>query len=562
MARGEGLIMRLTARTAGNLMLIVFWLGVALFSAPQDRGREEALRQEEQQDYYQRWLKEDVVYIITDEEEAVFNSLSTPEEKEKFIEQFWHRRDPDPRTAYNEFKEEHYRRIAYANEHFSSGDPGWMTDRGMVYIIHGPPDNIESRPSGGFYQRDISEGGGTTATYPFERWRYRRIEGLGEDIILEFVDSTWTGKYQLAVSPWEKDALLHMPGAGKTLAEQTGLATRGDRSIFIPGAGTHGGANPQLWFSRYRDTPFQRYELAAKVSAPAKLKYPDLKEVVQVNLDYNTLPFDIYQDYFRLNEAQVLIPITIRIQNKNLTFQEGANGFQVARMAVYGIIKSMTNRIVHEFDDDLATRVKADEMELGLQKSSVYQKVIPLDSNMRYRLDLVVKDLNSGQIGVVQTALIPPDFKGNSLSGSSLVLSDYIQELESLPNQDEMFVLGDVKIRPNVHHIFSPRMPLGIYYQVYNAAIDQTTFTPALRVTYRLYKDGELLRMAVDEQGDSIQFYSGQRIVLVNKLSLDGLEPGEYSIELDVEDLIGEQSLKASESFSVVSEERLALSRR
>src|SRR5690606_649105 len=213
-------------------------------------------------------------------------------------------------------------------------------------------------------------------------------------------------------------------------------------------------------------------------------------------------------------------------------------------------------------DDDVVTRVKADEMELGLQQSSIYQKVIPLDSNMRYRLDLVVKDLNSGHLGVVQTALIPPDFKGNNLSGSSLVLSDYIYELESIPDQDEMFVLGDVKIRPNIHHIFSPRMPLGIYYQVYNAAMDQTTFSPVLKVTYRLYKDGKLLRVAVDDKGDSIQFYSGQRVVLVNKLSLDGLEPGQYSIELDVEDLIGEQSVKASETFSVVSQERLALSQR
>ncbi len=137
---------------------------------------------------YKKWLDEDVRWIITGEELQAFKQLSNDEERDQFIEQFWLRRDPTPDTVENEYKEEHYRRIAYANEHFAAGIAGWRTDRGRIYIVWGPPDEIESHPSGGLYNRDISEGGGTTSTYPFERWRYRYIEGIGNEVILEFVD--------------------------------------------------------------------------------------------------------------------------------------------------------------------------------------------------------------------------------------------------------------------------------------------------------------------------------------------------------------------------------------
>src|SRR5579862_4999244 len=119
---------------------------------------------------YKDWLEKEVPYIITDAEREAFLSLATNEDRESFIEQFWLRRDPTPDTPENEFKEEHYRRIAFANEHYASGVPGWKTDRGRIYIIWGKPDSIEAHPSGGFYDRTPNEGGGETSTFPFEIW--------------------------------------------------------------------------------------------------------------------------------------------------------------------------------------------------------------------------------------------------------------------------------------------------------------------------------------------------------------------------------------------------------
>src|SRR5579863_5001225 len=232
-------------------------------SQKQIKKNQEKLRKELETPY-RKWLNEDVAYIITDEERSAFKRLQTDEEREQFIEQFWLRRDPTPDTFENEFREEHYRRIAYANEHYASGIPGWKTDRGRIYITFGPPDEIESHPSGGTYERPPEEGGGTTSTFPFEKWRYRYIEDIGNDINIEFVDPTMSGEYRMTMDPSEKDALLYVPGAGLTLMEQMGMSDKTQR--FNNTDGTHlgvpfGGQTESM-------NEFNRLEQFAKLQRP------------------------------------------------------------------------------------------------------------------------------------------------------------------------------------------------------------------------------------------------------------------------------------------------------
>jgi GWxTD domain-containing protein len=531
-----------------RLILIIVLLGsTPLYVFP--RQGQEGLLREEAEDYFKRWLNEDVVYIITEEERAIFEKLSTPEEKEQFIEQFWFRRDPDPRTAVNEFKEEHYRRIAYANERFRS----WRTDRGRIYIIHGPPAEIESHPSGGRYQRPMSEGGGETSTFPFQIWRYRYIEGIGDDVLLEFVDSSMSGEYELALYPEQKDALLRMPGGGLTMAEELGLAQKGDRPFFSP-------ANREeypLMTQSARNSPFARYEAYSMIQRPTALKYNDLKELVEVNVDYDLLPMTVREDYFRLGTEQVLVPVTLQLESKDLSF-EPENGVLVSRVAVYGLVTSITNRVVNEFEDDLMVSCEPSQVQECMSREAMYQKTISLDRKMRYRLDLVVKDLNSDQIGVTRKALVPPKFSTDDLAVSSLILSNKIQLLESVPEADERFVLGDVKIFPSLRKEFSASVPLGLYFHVYNASLDQTTLAPSLRVNYKLFRGDRLLRQTIDENGESIQYFSNQLIVLVKGLRVEGLEPGDYRLEVEVSDLLSERQLTAVEKFRLVEENRLA----
>ncbi len=528
------------------------WLALAIiccfFLVPfvaQDKSGE--LRIEEAEDYFSRWLDQDVVYIITQEERAIFEKLTTPDEKEQFIEQFWLRRDADPSTGVNEFKDEHYRRIAYANEHFASGLEGWATDRGKIFIIHGEPAEIESHPAGGQYRRAMGEGGGQTATYPFEVWRYRHIEGIGDDVILEFVDRTMSGEYRLALFPEEKDALLHVPGAGKTLAEQMGLASKQDRAWFSPGSRqNYSFANESV-----RDSPFARYERYALVQRPSAPKYNDLKELVTVGVDYTALPAAVRVDYFRLNDDQVLVPVTLQIDNRDMTFGL-ENGLYVARIAVYGVITSITNRVVTEFEEDLIVSYRPEELENGRQLRSMYQRILPLDRKLRYKLDLVVKDLNSGHVGVAQKAILPPVFRSEQLCASSLILSSGFRILENLPIENEGFVLGDLKIFPSLTKEFNPRTPLVIYLHVYNAKLDQTSLSPSLTVAYKLLQGGKLLMQALDEDGESTHFFSDQRVVLLKARGLDNLEPGNYELQVDVKDRLSDQRITVAEEFRIV----------
>ena len=502
--------------------------------------------QKESQRHYQKWLKETVVYIISPEEKDVFQKLTATEERDKFIEQFWYRRDPDPKTAVNEFKEEHYRRIAYANENFKSGFAGWKTDRGRIYIIHGPPDQREAYPTGGNYERREYEGGGFTTVHPFERWWYRNLPGVGSDVELEFIDPKMSNEYYLAVAPEEKDALLNSEGLGPTHAEEFGLRAKKDRPYFVSNYGEpYPGMN-----TRSKDDPMRRYESFFGVQKPPPLKYPDLKEMVKVNVTYSDLPFQVRQDYFKLNDAQTVAPLTIQFRNKDLTWKASEGGHSI-RVAVYGMVTDLTNRVVLEFEDVVSTDYRPEEMEQGLLERSMYQKIIPLNSKIRHKVDLVVKDLNSGKVGAISKGLVPPAPSSNQLEASSLVLAEFIQTLGKAPEQDQMFVLGDVKLRPSIDKVFLPSDPLGVYLQLYHFGLDQSTNAPAVQVTYTITSQGKVVREVIDRRGESTQFASGQRLVLIKGLSLKGLNPGEYVLRVDVRDGISQRQVAVTSSFAV-----------
>jgi len=288
---------------------------------------------------YKKWLNEDVAYIITDEERAAFKQANNDEEREQFIEQFWLRRDPSPDTEENEFKEEHYRRIAYANEHYASGIPGWKTDRGRIYITFGPPDEIEDHSSGGFYERPPEEGGGETSTYPFQQWRYRYIDGIGNNIIIEFVDPTMSGEFRMTSDPSEKDALLYVPGAGLTMMEQMGLSDKTQR--FNNTDGTHlgqaFGGQPESM------NEFNRIEQFAKLQMAPKIKLTDLEADIKSKISYNILPMKVRVDYFPITDASVIATVTVQFDNKDLQFRS-KDGVQKAELEILGRITTMTHR--------------------------------------------------------------------------------------------------------------------------------------------------------------------------------------------------------------------------
>ena len=490
---------------------------------------------------YKDWLEKDVAYIITDEERKAFKKLATDDEREHFIEEFWRRRDPDPDTDENEFREEYYERIAYANEHYASGIPGWKTDRGRIYITFGKPDEIETHPAGGTYQRESYEGGGSTSTYPFERWFYRYIANVGSGVEIEFVDPTGSGEYRIAKNPDEKDALLYVPGAGLTLAEEMGLSSKGDR---ISNVNSFGMQN----YQREQDSPFSRLQLIADLSRPPSVKYNDLASAVNTPIiEDNPLNFDVRVDFFRQSDERVITAFTIQTENNNLVFKD-SGGLLEAQLNIFGKITHVSGRRAGIFEDPVITRATPEEMQQAKDRKSAYQKAVALAPG-NYKLDVIVRDVTSGATGVRHVNVPVPKYDPNKLATSTLVLAS---KLESLAGQAEvgMFTIGNVKVIPNVSGTYHRGTPVGIYMQIYNAGIDQTTLKPSVDVDYVVIKDGkEIGKQTEDWRGNSD---SGQRLTLARLLDSRSLNPGDYSMEVRVRDRVSGQNLVQSAKFTIL----------
>lgn len=490
---------------------------------------------------YKDWLEKDVAYIITDEERKAFKKLATDDERERFIEEFWRRRDPDPDTDENEFREEYYERIAYANEHYASGIPGWKTDRGRIYIMWGKPDEVETHPSGGSYNRESYEGGGSTSTYPFERWFYRYLPGVGSGIEIEFVDPTGSGEYRIARNPDEKDALLHVPGAGLTLAEEMGLSDKSDRIANLGGVGM---AN----YTREQDSPFSRLQILTDLQRPPQIKFNDLASAVNTPvIEDNPLNFDLRVDFFRQSDERVITAFTIQTDNNNLVFKD-SGGLQQAQLNIFAKITHVSGRRAGIFEDPVITRATPEELTEAKDRKSAYQKAVALAPG-RYRVDVIVRDIESGATGVRHVGFEVPKFDVGKLSTSTLVLATKLEGLGDQPAVG-MFTIGNVKVIPNVSGTFHRGNPIGVYMQIYNAGIDQTTLRPSVDVEYALMKDGkELGKQAEDWRGNSD---SGQRLTLAKLIDSRGLNPGDYSVEVRVRDHVSGQNLTQTAKFSVL----------
>ena len=455
------------------------------------------------------WADLDVGPIITDAEKKAYKLLKTDAEREKYIDEFWNRRDPNPDTVENEYREEYYERLEYANEHFSSGIPGWKTDRGRMYIRWGKPDEIESHPSGGSY----NEPGYSDAitTYPFEIWFYRHLDGPGNGVEIEFVDPTGTGEYRISRDPEEKNAFATVTGP-----------------------------RPAPLYQRQQDSALERNILISTLETPPRVKFPELERIVSSDtpvLDKNPLDFNVRVDYFRQSENSVLAAFTVQTDNKDLKFT--ANGdLNTATVNIFGRITAVTNRRSGIFEDSVTTDATSEQLSQLKAGQSAYQKLIALAPGV-YKVDVVVRDVGTGNTGLRTIGFTVPRYDNAKLSTSTIVLATTLRPT-TIADVGGRFVIGSHKVMPNVSGVFKKGQDVGVYLQVYNAGIDQTTLRPSIDVDYILRKDGkEISRTREDWSGLSD---SSQRLTLAHMSPTTGLAAGEYEITVSIRDRVGTQS--------------------
>jgi GWxTD domain-containing protein len=518
----------------------------------QKKANEKALRTEIGRTY-KKWLDEDVRYIISDQELSAFKQLSNDEERDQFIEQFWLRRNPTPDSVENPFKEEHYRRIAYTNEHFAAGIPGWRTDRGRMYIMYGPADEVDSHPSGGTYDRPMEEGGGSTSTFPFETWRYRYLEGqnLGNQVEIEFVDTCMCGDYHMTMDRSEKDALLHTPNAGLTLMEQMGMANKAGRFTGggLENLGQGFGMNNQ-------SKEFDRLAQFAALNRPPAIKFKDLEEVVSHKiLTANLMPFDVRADFVKITSDTVLVPVTLQIKNKDITFEE-KDGIQRGLVNIFGRVTTLTGRVAQTFEDTVQVDVPAELLPKTVQNASVYWKAMPLRPG-RYRMDIVIKDVKGDRTGIWSRGILVPEFSDDKLASSTLILADQMEKVPAKSVGAGNFVIGTTKVRPRVDSSdgkpasFHRNQNVNFWMQVYNLGIDDKSKKPSATIEYDVVNSATNKPVVHAVENTETMGNVGDQLTLEKTLALASLQPGTYKVTIKVNDKISKQTISPSASFAV-----------
>jgi GWxTD domain-containing protein len=502
---------------------------------------------------YKKWLNEDVAYIISDQERAAFKQLSNDEERDNFIEAFWQRRDPTPDTEENEYKEEHYRRIAYANEHFAAGIPGWKSDRGRMYIMYGPADEIDSHPSGGSFERPMEEGGGETSTFPFEDWRYRYIEGIGQEVIIEFVDTCMCGDYHMTLDRSEKDALKYTPNAGLTLYEQMGMSNKASR--FNSGGLEQLGAGPMS--SDLQTKEFDRLEQFAKLQAPPPVKFKDLEEIVNTKLLTNLMPFDVRTDFVKVTGDTVLVPITVQMKYRDITFAN-KDGVQRGTVNIFGRVTTLTGRVVQTFEDPAQIDVPAELLPRMAENSSVYWKALPLRPG-RYKIEIAVKDVNGDRKGLWSRGVVVPEYADDKLSTSSLIVADVMEPVPTKDVSTGQFVIGLNKVRPRVAPadgkpaLFkrSRDQKVNFWMQVYNLGVDEKTHKPSATFEFDIVNIATNKPVVQKMESTETMGNVGEQITLQKSIASANLQPGTYRIEIKVNDNVSKQTIDPSATFAV-----------
>jgi len=521
-------------------------------SDKEKREQQKNLRQE-LKGVYKKWVDEDVRWIITDQEMQAFKSLSNDEERDQFIENFWLRRNPNPDSPENEYREEHYARIAYANEHFAAGKPGWRTDRGHIYIAYGKPDNIDSHPSGGSYDRPMEEGGGNTSTFPFEIWHYRYIEGIGDNIDIEFVDTCMCGDYHMTIDRSEKDALKHTPGAGQTLYEQMGMAKQADR---MSGGLEQLGTGPMS--SQQQSKQFDRLDQFAKLSAPPVIKFKDMESFMTTSKILTGPPFlfDVRTDYVKVTNDTILVPVTLQIRNSDITFTN-KDGVAMGTVNILGRVSNLNHKPIQTFEDTVSVQVPSELLARKRNDLSVYWKSLPLRPGL-YKVDIVIKDVNNpDHIGRWQRSLNVPRYDDDRLASSSLILAGSMDRVPSRDIGAGNFVIGDTHIVPRVPSgisapvTFHRGQNLNFWMQVYNLGIDEKSKQNGATIEYQILDMATNKAILQTQELTSKTNPNSDQITIEKSLPLASLTPGKYQVSIKVNDGVTKQQIAESAPFIV-----------
>jgi hypothetical protein len=378
---------------------------------------------------------------------------------------------------------------------------------------------------------------------------------LGQEVIIEFVDTCMCGEYHMTLDRSEKDALLHVPGAGLTDYEAMGLADKADRfsqgGLERLGTGAFTNSNQSKQFDR-----LAQYAALNRAPALPEIKFKDLSEMVSHRIRVNLLPFDVRFDYVRITNDTILVPITVQIKNRDVTWN-AKEGVERMVVNIFGRVTSMTGRPAGTFEDTVEDRVPNELLARVMDNSHVYWKALPLKPG-RYRLDLVLKDVNGDRAGTYSRGVIVPEYSEDKLASSTLILADQMEKVPAKSVGAGNFVIGDTKVRPRVDSSdgrqpasFRRGQKVNIWMQVYNLGKDQKTNKPSASIEYDVVnvatKKSVVHAVETTEELGNI----GDQITVQKAFPIAGMEPGIYQVTIKVDDKLAKQSIAPTAKFTV-----------
>jgi GWxTD domain-containing protein len=465
---------------------------------------------------YKKWLTEDVVYIITQPEKELFLSLKTDEQRNSFIDDFWRRRDTVPETVKNEFKEEHYSRIKYANEKLADDTPreGWRTERGRIHILLGKPDDIYNKVS-------------SNILYPIQVWDYRNVKmpGFPSSLRLMFFKRFGVGEFRLYNPIFDGLQSILTP-ANQRFANNPNLLPHIDVEIRQAAYSIAPGYSPQT-----------SQDVISELMLPSRIITPlakrNLKEVVKAKVTYVTMPIDVLHSYWKNDDTTSYLDYVIEVPPKYLTFKEIEDKF-VARLDIYGSILSK-DQIVAEISKEV--NIELTKMELDNCKDYYFNF---LDRKLlipgEYQLKLFIRNYISNEIGRTEESFIIPPISRDKLNLSSVVWAYKLEEAAGGKlSEGRPFIFGKSVIYPKVDGTFTAGQSFFVYYEIYYPAHIESSINPSLDITYSLIKEGVITKTDKDYLS-SVSLKTGNSIPILKTFSTVGLEPGEYTLRVEAKD--------------------------
>ena len=522
---------------------------------------------------YSKWLNEEVLYIVSQREKEVFLSLRNDEDRENFIHNFWKSKDPTPATPLNEFREEHLRRLEYVKKRYFEGKAGWLTDRGRVYIMFGPPDFFETNPGGG--RGFLFDPSGPTAEFPSEVWTYRSIPGLKTRygrIDFIFIDNYNSGAYTLTTNPGLANALRNV----STSSREAGYETEKGQ---FPGQNDQNMAqNPIEQLTLLAELSRSRGEVMEELERSARLR--KLRGVVEAKESLNSLPFGEQESYFQGKNNLTVIPVSIEVAGKDVLFQKSDDRYQ-GIVNFHVEIKDRENT-VYQTSDRLEMNLR--EETYGRRMTDFYQykhrlEIKPGD----YSLHLVVWDEFSNKVGYLDKKISVPSYSQSEFSLSEVVLARSVrvvevkkepvvleskdipalkalegtnlkvpEKIEIVRPQVDPFTFGNLEINPNPMASYRPKEELVFFYQIYNPTFDAAQNKAGVFIEHQIWKDGQLVTLIDKPQEASIPIE--QKPGFLNsgaRYTLDQLNPGSYTLLIRVKDKFSDRAIEKKVNFLI-----------